>query len=47
MQHHEAKHLRKVTPKEISDNCDHNFEKEYYLGTDTGDKVCSKCGKEK
>ena len=31
MQHHEAKHLRKVTPKEISDNCDHNFEKELCL----------------
>lgn len=47
MQHEKAKHLRKVTPKAISDSCDHDFEKEYYLGADTGDKVCSKCGKEK
>ena len=46
MQHHEAKHLREITPKELSDGCNHIFEKEYYLGTDTGDKVCSKCGKE-
>ena len=27
MQHDKAKHLRKVTPKEISDKCDHDYEK--------------------
>lgn len=37
--------------KDISDNwgnkpCDHpNIEKEYYLGSQTGDFICSQCGK--
>ena len=46
MQLDEAKHLRKITPKEIVENCPHSYEKEYYLGTHTGDYICSKCGKE-
>ena len=38
--------------KEIRDNwgdktCEHpKFEKEYYLGADTGDLICIECGKE-
>jgi hypothetical protein len=28
-----------------NDPCDHpSWEKEYHLGSDTGDKVCSRCG---
>lgn len=26
------------------EKCSHHWQKEYYLGTQTGDYVCSKCG---
>lgn len=42
MQYEKAEQLQ----KEWGDKpCDHPFiEKEYYLGTSTGDRVCSTCG---
>lgn len=44
MQHEEARALRKVWGDKP---CDHpKVEKEYYLGSDTGDKVCTTCGRE-
>ncbi len=44
MQFDEGKQLRADWPKGMI--CEH-FEvtKEYYLGGDTGDKICTKCGK--
>lgn len=44
MQHTKAKQLREIWG---SKPCDHpDFEKEYYLSSDTGDFICTKCGKE-
>lgn len=44
MQHAAAMKLRKAWGE---DPCDHpNLEKEYYLGSDTMDYVCTTCGKE-
>jgi hypothetical protein len=43
MQHEKAQRLRKQWGNEP---CDHpSTEKEYYLGSDTGDKVCTTCGR--
>lgn len=44
MQHDKAKYLR----EDWGDKpCEHpSFEKEYYLGADTSDFVCSTCGAE-
>ena len=43
MQIKEAQALRKFWRNAP---CDHpHFEKEYYLGADTGDLACTKCGK--
>jgi hypothetical protein len=42
MQHEKALKLMKEWGNKP---CNHpNVEKEYYLGTDTGDKVCTQCG---
>lgn len=42
MQHEEAKRLKEAWGNK---HCDHpSFEKEYYLGADTMDFVCSTCG---
>lgn len=42
MQHKTAKKLAKEWGKKT---CDHpSLEKEYFLGTDTGDMVCTQCG---
>ena len=44
MQHEEAKAIRKAWGDKP---CNHpKVEKEYYLGSDTGDKVCTTCGRE-
>ena len=43
MQSYQATQLRKNWGDKP---CNHpNIEKEYYLGSATGDKVCSRCGK--
>ncbi len=43
MQLEKAKNLREQWGDK---HCDHpSTEKEYFLGSDTGDKVCSTCGK--
>jgi transposase-like protein len=43
MQLEKAKKLEKAWGKQP---CDHpDIEKEYYLGSDTGDYVCTTCGK--
>ena len=44
MQHKDAKRLAESTTAEQKKNCKHTYEKEYFLGADTGDQVCSKCG---
>ena len=44
MQFEKAKRLAESTTEEQKKNCNHAYEKEYYLGADTGDRVCSKCG---
>lgn len=44
MQHEKAKSIRKSWGNKA---CNHpKVEKEYYLGTQTGDKVCTTCGRE-
>jgi uncharacterized Zn finger protein (UPF0148 family) len=44
MQTEKAESLRKMWENKY---CEHpSFEKEYYLSSDTGDIVCSQCGKE-
>lgn len=46
MQMQEAQRLRDEWERKGNPPCNHErVEKEYYLGTDTGDKVCSVCGK--
>lgn len=46
----EAKELRKdwaekVKRGDVEDNCTHpNTAKEYYLGSKTGDSICTNCG---
>lgn len=46
MQMDEAQRLREEWKKKGSPSCKHtNREKEYSLGADTGDEVCTKCGK--
>lgn len=32
---------------QMKEICNHQWTKEYYLGTQTGDKVCIKCGETK
>jgi hypothetical protein len=45
MQMDEAARLRKQWERAGSPACDHpRLEKEYYLGSQTGDKVCTSCG---
>jgi hypothetical protein len=46
MQMYDAFRLQKEWEEKGNPPCEHeNIEKEYYLGTQTGDKVCTKCGK--
>jgi hypothetical protein len=43
MQFTDAQHLRELWGDKP---CDHpGYDKEYYLGADTMDKVCTQCGK--
>jgi len=43
MQFSDAQHLRETWGEKP---CDHpGYDKEYYLGADTMDKVCTQCGK--
>lgn len=43
MQHEEIEQIRRAWGNKP---CDHpSVEKEYYLGADTGDKVCTQCGR--
>lgn len=44
MQFEKANKLKNATSKEQKESCDHSYEKEYYLGSHTGDYVCIKCG---
>ncbi len=44
MQNSEARDLAKTTSEKQKQNCEHNYEKEYFLSTSTGDYVCNKCG---
>lgn len=41
MQMSDANELRR---RHGGEPCDHDWEKEYYLGSATGDYVCRKCG---
>jgi hypothetical protein len=46
MQMDSAQKLRDGWEKSGNRPCEHKkVEKEYYLGSDTGDKVCTTCGK--
>jgi hypothetical protein len=46
MELREAEELRKGWERKGNPPCKHEKrEKEYYLGTHTGDKVCTTCGK--
>lgn len=40
----EVRRIAESTTQEFKDNCNHEFEKEYHLGTATGDDGCRKCG---
>ena len=42
MQYDKADRLRALNKK--NKNCKHQWEKEYYLGAQTSDYVCRKCG---
>ena len=44
MQFEESNRLKKTTTQEQKDNCEHTYDKEFYLGSSTGDYVCTKCG---
>ena len=44
MQFEKSDSLKNATTKEQKESCDHSFEKEYYLGAQTGDYICTKCG---
>jgi hypothetical protein len=44
MQFEKANALKNATSEEEKKNCNHSYEKEYYLSADTGDYVCTKCG---
>lgn len=44
MQFDKAKILNESTSEEQKKNCEHSYEKEYYLGAATDDYVCNKCG---
>lgn len=45
IQQSKAKELRENASSQQVKNCKHEFAKEYNFGADTGDMVCSKCGK--
>lgn len=42
MQYEKGKELRDSGKEKTCDS--HDYEKEYYLGADTGDYICTKCG---
>lgn len=45
LQMKEAQELRKEWERKGKPPCKHEkLEKEYYLGTQTGDKICTTCG---
>ena len=44
IQNKDAIALANSTTAEQKANCDHSFEKEYFLGAATDDYVCTKCG---
>ena len=45
MQMKQAQQLRDVWAAKGNPQCDHpRLDKEYHLGADTGDVVCTKCG---
>jgi hypothetical protein len=47
MQMDEAARLQREWREKGSPPCDHpQFASEFYLGTRTGDKVCTKCGED-
>jgi hypothetical protein len=46
MQMDKARRLRAAWEKKGNPPCDHpNLDKEYMAGYDTGDKICTTCGK--
>ena len=46
MQFDEAERLRKEWERKGNPPCNHDgLEPEYYLGSDTGDEICTCCGK--
>lgn len=47
MQFEKAQKLFNSTTEEERANCNHSFEKEYYLGSSTGDYICKFCGEER
>lgn len=44
MQNEKARKLANTTSEKQKQECKHDYEKEYFLSTSTGDYVCNKCG---